>query len=195
MQSRSRRTTSRLFCLATLMAAPWAMPAAAALSFGPTAQEASNIASDPTSAVTDGVSNLLPTPTPSVSVSTDPVSDAIGDATDAVSNTTSGTAGTASGAGTDATGAVSGTTARGLGPAVPAGAQTSAREGQDPSGCAPDGCGRPDSGGSLGRTIERVLGFLAETGSTLLPWIALAAGLAVLGVILVRAGRRRASSS
>src|SRR5919201_1110558 len=143
--------------------------------------------SDATSPVTDPVSNVLPSPTPSISEATAPISDAIGDATDAVSSATSSAAGTAAGATGDAT-------ARGAGPAAPAGAQTSDRGGQDASGCAPGACGRPDSDSSLGRAVERVLGFLAETGSTLLPWIALAGGLGVLGVVLLRASRRRRAS-
>ena len=212
MRPRERRTTSLLLCLATVMASLWTAPTvAAALSFGPSAEEASDVGSsrttvergtvpDPPRSVTDmgsgasdAVSDLLPTPTPSISDATDPIADAIGDAADAVSGATSGAAGTASGAGADAAGAARGATSRGVGPAAPAGAQTSAREGRNPSGCASGACGRPDSRDSLGRTIERILGFLAETGSTLLPWIALAAGLGVLGVVLVRASRRRTS--
>jgi hypothetical protein len=143
--------------------------------------------SDAASPVTDPVSNVLPSPTPSISEATDPISDAIGDATDAVSSATSSAAGTAAGATGDAT-------ARGVGPAAPAGAQTSDRESQNASGCAQGACGRPDSDSSLGRAVERVLGFLAETGATLLPWIALAGGLGVLGVVLLRASRRRRTS-
>jgi hypothetical protein len=185
------------------MASLWAAPAVAATLFEPSA-EASNLGSSTstvespavldvphsgagsTSVGTDAVSDLLPTPTPSISDATDPISDAIGDATDAVSGTASAAAGTASGT-------TGGATARGVGPAAPAGAQKSAREGQNASGCASGACDRPDSGSSLGQTVERILGFLAETGSTLLPWIGAAVGLGALGVVLLRASRRRSS--
>jgi hypothetical protein len=204
MRPRERRTTIRLSCLATLIASLWAaLVVAAALSSGPSA-EASIVASststlepgtvpDPLRAVpsaasglSDADTNVLPTPTPSISDVTDPISDAIGDATDAVSGTASAAAGTASGT-------TGGATARGVGPAAPAGAQRSTRGGQNASGCASGACDRPDSGSSLGQTVERILGFLAETGSTLLPWIALAVGLGALGVLLLRASRRRSS--
>ena len=194
MRSRKRGTTSRLFCLAMMMSVLSIVPPVASALTGPQGTITGRTAPDPpvplsdaTSPVTDPVSNVLPSPTPSISEATDPISDAIGDATDAVSSATSSAAGTAAGATGDAT-------ARGAGPAAPAGAQTSDRGGQDASGCAPGACGRPDSDSSLGRAVERVLGFLAETGSTLLPWIALAGGLGVLGVVLLRASRRRRAS-
>jgi hypothetical protein len=150
---------------------------------------------------TDPVS--LPTPSVEVSIPTPSVSDAVGDATATVSAAVSDATGVVSGTTGDATGAGSGAALpgagpvgaqRGVDPAAAAAAQTRAREGQDPSACDPQGaCGGGDESGPIARAIQRVLDFLAETGFTLLPWIALAAGLAVLGIVLVRASRRRTS--
>src|ERR671935_234858 len=102
MRPRKRGTTSRLFCLAMMMAVLSIVPPAASALTGPQGTITGRTAPDPpvplsdaTSPVTDPVSNVLPSPTPSISEATDPISDAIGDATDAVSSATSSAAGTA----------------------------------------------------------------------------------------------------
>jgi hypothetical protein len=201
------RRPSGFFCLATLVACLWAVPST--LATGSTvlsADPGSGLRSstdavgrrtlpDPTGPgpdATSGATDPLPTPTPSISVApddaTDPISDAIRDATDAVSGTASGEASDASGARDAITGSGSGV----AGPGVTGTADTSAREGQGRSGCA-QACRSGGSSGPLAQAVERVLGFLAETGVTLLPWIGLAVGLAAVGIALLRASKRRAS--
>jgi hypothetical protein len=212
-----RWITATLSCSAVLVAVLWVAPSLARVRTSASSEAASDATSstnavpapqppdtvaggtDPVSLPTPSVEVSLPTPSVEVSLPTPSVSDAVGDATATVSAATgvvSGTTGDATGAGSGAAlpGAGAVGAQRGVHPAAVAAAQTRAREGQDPSACDPQGaCGGGDESGPIARAIQRVLDFLAETGFTLLPWIALAAGLAALGIVLVRASRRRTS--
>jgi len=207
-----RWITATLSCSAVLVAVLWVAPSLARVRTSASSEAASDATSstnavpapqppDSVAGGTDPVS--LPTPSVEVSIPTPSVSDAVGDATATVSAAVSAATGVVSGTTGDATGAGSGAALpgagavgaqRGVDPAAVAAAQAPAREGQDPSACDPQGaCGGGDESGPIARAIQQVLDFLAETGFTLLPWIALAAGLAVLGIVLVRASRRRTS--
>jgi LPXTG-motif cell wall-anchored protein len=47
-------------------------------------------------------------------------------------------------------------------------------------------------GGSLALAVERILGFLAQTGMTLLPWVAIAGALTLAGSLVLQRTRTRA---
>jgi hypothetical protein len=209
--------------VAAFAACVWASPAVAeerpitapveAVSTGTPIEVSSDTFPDPVGAAsgaTGPVQDILPTPTPSVpdtSGATGSISDTISGATDAVSGATSGGTDAVSGAtsgGIDAvSGGVAGAAAEATGPGVDhdvgvaatSGGRTSAREGGSTFSCDPGTTcvqGAQD-GGPLSQMIERIFNFLAQTGFTLLPWIAIAVALTVLGAVLLRASRRRTS--
>ena len=146
-------------------------------------------------------------PTPSVSDTisgaTDPVSDVASGATDTVTGTTGTVSGAASDAtGSDATsgaGAVSreGSTRMVVGASGGAGGGTAASEGGDGGRCDPQTStciGGTSDDGALTQALERILGFLAQTGLSLAGWIAVAGGLGLLGTLILLRTRRRASN-
>jgi hypothetical protein len=76
------------------------------------------------------------------------------------------------------------------------GGRTTAREVPDVAPCdaVVNPCARAASsdGGPLSLAVERILGFLAQTGMTLLPWMLMAAGLALAGTVVLEWTRVRA---
>jgi hypothetical protein len=127
--------------------------------------------SDATDPITDSVSDAIDPTSDTVSDATDPTSDDVSEATDRVSDTASTPPDALSTGG-------SGTT-KGS-----AGVHTSSRE---------ENAAAAATGDEVTGAVERILSLLAQTGLTVLPWIAVAGGLTVLGIFLLRLSRHRIS--
>jgi hypothetical protein len=125
--------------------------------------------------------NPIPSPTAPisdrVSDATDPISDTVSDATDPISDTAPG--GVSTGASGTTHAGTRGHTSNPEGHKVPC----------DPQTCIPAAA----EGGGLSGVVERIIGFLAQTGWTVLPWVMLAVGLTALGILLLRLSKHRAS--
>jgi hypothetical protein len=172
----------------------WAIPSSVAAS-----SVAASSATDPGPAsgvpAIDSASDTVPDPTDVVSESvrhpTDVVSDTVSDATGAVSGSVSDATGPVSTAASGATGSGSD---HGIGVGASPRGTTPSREGQGvPCDAQTNTCIPDAGGGSLAAAVKRVLGFLALTGSEVLPWIVIAVGLAALGIFLLRPSRRPTS--
>jgi hypothetical protein len=165
--AKRRRTRGSLFVVLLVAAAARATPVVALDDPIPSPTDPiPDTVSDATDPIPDTVSDATDPIPDTVSDATDPIPDTVSDATDPIPGTAS------SGPATAATGA------RGTSQAGTRG-HTSSRE-------APTAA---EDGGLRG-AVEQILGFLAQTGLTVLPWIVAAIALTVLGILLLRLSKR-----
>jgi hypothetical protein len=129
----------------------------------------------------------LPIPSPA-----DEVSSTASATADAASDTASGVIPSVSDTASGATGTVrERLTTTALGTSQNTRGSTPSREDQDVP-CDPETntCGGTGSdGGTFAATVGRMLNFLAQTGFALLGWIAMAVGLGMLGIFLLRSSK------
>jgi hypothetical protein len=215
----SRRRAIGLLALAPLLAllhagrtvADQASVLSSEAAVGMSPQAVSNTAPDLTDTISDPAVDPTPSVSDTVSGATDTVSDVASGATGSVSGATgsasgttgsvSGTTGTVSGAAgstsldaTSGAGPVAreGSTRMAVGASGGTGGSSASGDSQDIGRCDPQTstCIGGASDGALADAVERILGFLAQTGLPLAGWIAVAVGLGLLGTLLLLRTRR-----